>query len=1341
MTTTVLSSFASSYAVGLRHVHFNLRSSTPTTGLIHEGHGEWYVTRGGAIVSTLTAIGGLVFAAVLQDGDIVTARYIDRAGAAGADVTYTASVTGTASYVQHVSAAGNDANNGTTEGLAVLTFAQAWTNMMASLGSGQVGEIRCRRGDTFTSSAVQSFSGSSQRLVIVTAYGSGARPILRWPTNTNGISVGDWGSVHLRGVDMDGQDAGLGDSGSINYTRTTPNGPVNLLISDCVLRNWTWSIRLTGTNGENGSNWTDGRGDFVAIVDTTCTNAGSIHLFSSFAQRYTLLRDVTMGDTNGENNDNIWRVTRWKDHFLQRVTWTPGNNASLRNQAGPSLGATDIWGPGSWLNCTFNAPELSSQHFLSKWGFGRTAPDGTGEGFVTDVRLVGCRGNRVEFDFVGNTLTRVQLWNCQAHGGGFRLRPDAGALTPGTVTSIEFRDCAHVDDDGYQCFWFQSAPARYAAGSITITGFAHWVRTGTSQLFISTDGMTMAELIGKLAVSNRNHVGQQTTGTYNWAQATDQAWGLAFWQANSGGLDANSSLTSSVGTANFTNVGTTLSAVDLRRTSSTSFVNDVGLARVLRDSEGRIRSATTPDAGPFEFGAALPTPPATGGSSATRVRLKSTAATTFTGWVRINTDQTVAAAYGIKGGVQFVKGNATGRDTTAVDLYVTMAPGAAITLANLVPDTATPPDAVTPTPSFAGGTPSMVDPANGTSYVMTQVSTATDGQATVEEWKVRVGVWVVRMWTRWYPNEPWIHAEVVVTFSDPTYTAATAELELQRAWPGYVMTWGTGTTTIAGRTAASGDLIAAGTLFGDAQSRAFPVLWKFTNRLRGDGTADTASIAALEQWAITGHGIANLWRDGNPYLRPDAATYTATQKPGSLARLHNWTASPLGITARSENSGRQDDQVFVFGEAQEFPEATMVAYLEGFRWAARPCHHLETDGSFLNLAGHPQLRLWNSRPHPTQSPDRLGKTFLLPETDVPGQTLSSGWLGADWEHWFFNGLMAGARYTGSPALQWLMRAQATVYLFTKFPDVPTFGSFASVQSTRDLVWEPIIVVHLWENLTDRTLATTVRDRFYARCSSSGDIRDWITNAPFGDIWDVRFQPTSSTGSIPFAPGWIPWQQGPACWSMDYALRAFTPELNVFAADLLASALRVMNDCYNFEGGRWVEYERQELPPPDGLGRESRSGFFTVDWFPPCILYVLTQQPSNTTAQAIWAQMLNDTLTGADPARRRWLPPNSVAPSGGGNTGTANGAMQMGNVEAAGAGEVTVVALQANGAMLADDVGLESYGIRNANPLVSGEAEMGDMLLDCKCDLEKGETPQPGSAKKARNLQLNLGASL
>jgi hypothetical protein len=119
--------------------------------------------------------------------------------------------------------------------------------------------------------------------------------------------------------------------------------------------------------------------------------------------------------------------------------------------------------------------------------------------------------------------------------------------------------------------------------------------------------MTRAALATKVGSSDYNHYGAVGATTLNWTRTSGGTNGtLAQWRTDSGG-DANSSLTQNT-TFDLTAPGTAPAHLlaDIHLASGTGPLAGSGYPLALGvsiDADGYLRSATTPDAGPFEYGA------------------------------------------------------------------------------------------------------------------------------------------------------------------------------------------------------------------------------------------------------------------------------------------------------------------------------------------------------------------------------------------------------------------------------------------------------------------------------------------------------------------------------------------------------------------------------------------------------------------------------------------------------------------------------------------------------------------------------------------------------------------
>lgn len=595
------------------------------------------------------------------------------------------------------------------------------------------------------------------------------------------------------------------------------------------------------------------------------------------------------------------------------------------------------------------------------------------------------------------------------------------------------------------------------------------------------------------------------------------------------------------------------------------------------------------------------------------VRIENLAPTPFAGWKRVTVDQAPPHQFGRVGDTLFVVGRAVGIDTRVVDVRVSLPPGGKLTV-----DLA----AAAPAAWTLGGLPSSPTAwfggwASIAGTPLQIVSLAADGAGWLVHLRARPGVapmLVCDLWLVWYPDAPsWARGEVVVTCSNPSLPAMAATIPA-----GFNLTFGSAIVAVPG---GSGPLLAAGTVLADGQARALPVVFVWPSRLQN--VADFGSVIADAQLAVAGVGVSRLLANGNPTYPSSFVprAWASSLLPAALQRLHTWDPAVCGPAAASPQAGEQEDSVFVRGEAL-LPGgvgAELVAYLSALKFAQRPCHHREADGAQIDPARHPQLVLWDGRPHwhSGVSPDRLGKPSNLTVADA------NGWWGPDVEHAMFATLTAGARLTGSPALQQLLRQQALQYplQWTTRPGWSTSEPFAA----RAVGWEGILAVHLWRDLEDRGAAAAVRAHYGARVSM---VLVPKLGAAAHDIWDVRVDdPRLGAGRR-----WIPWQQALGAYGLDLAGEQFG--LHAARAVALRAARRVLDDAWRQVGGRWVCCPSGLIAEPSGtVGTFDES--FAHYGMPLAACTVLRHEPTNTKAKAILAQVR---ASATEPKHTRWLAP-------------------------------------------------------------------------------------------------------
>jgi hypothetical protein len=598
------------------------------------------------------------------------------------------------------------------------------------------------------------------------------------------------------------------------------------------------------------------------------------------------------------------------------------------------------------------------------------------------------------------------------------------------------------------------------------------------------------------------------------------------------------------------------------------------------------------------------------------VRIENLAPTPFVGWKRVTVDQAPPRQVGRVGDTLFVVGRAVGLDTRVVDLRVSLPPGGKLTV-----DLA----AAQPAAWSLGGLPASPTAFFGgwatvSGTPLQLVSLAADGAGWLVHMRARPTpaepMLCVDLWLVWYPDVPgWARGEVLVAASNPAVPAMAAVVP-----NGFTVGFGSAIVAVPG---GSGPLLAPGTVLADGQARAVPVTFVWPAKLQS--VADFGSVVADAQMGVVGVGIGKLLANGNPVYLPsfNARAWAAGLLPEAVRRLHTWEPAVCGPASASPSAGEQEDSVFTRGEAL-LPGgvgAELVAYLSALKLAARPIQHREADGSMLDGARHPQLVCWDGRPHwhTGVSPDRLGKPANL---DVAA---ANGFWGPDVEHAMFATLAAGARLTGSPACQQLLRQLAVLYplQWTTQPGWSTSEPFAA----RAVGWEGILAVHLWRELEDRGAAAAVRAHYAQRVASvlvpKLDVAQW-------SIWDVRVDdPRLGAGRR-----WIPWQQALGAYGLDLAGEQFG--LPAARAVALRAARRVLDDAWRQVGGRWVCCESGLLAEPGGAGGTFSEGFaFYGMPLAPCV--VLRHEPGNAKAKAILAQLRP---SANEPKHTRWIAPGA-----------------------------------------------------------------------------------------------------
>lgn len=598
--------------------------------------------------------------------------------------------------------------------------------------------------------------------------------------------------------------------------------------------------------------------------------------------------------------------------------------------------------------------------------------------------------------------------------------------------------------------------------------------------------------------------------------------------------------------------------------------------------------------------------------AAQRVVVTNLSALPFFGFHRVQCDVAPPHEAGqLEDGTMYVVGRQRGLDRHDVDVMVRLAPGEtrSIELSDFRAvkweRPALPPDlgAFFGGPLTLGGQPMAIAGflPNGAGYDV--------------ELHARQGSLLsVRAWLTWYPWMSWVApGEFVVCASNAAVpdmlTASTSQLRMQ---------FGDGITWVPGL-GINGLLCPVGTAFGDGQAQIKPCAFIWPRLITGslDG-----SIGAAQQWntafatadcAIVSCGIQRLLPDGNPILAPgfNAHAWAAGQVQEGFRRLHTWDVGTCGPNRTSGDTGEQEDQHFVGGECFQpgGVAASLVRYLAALKLGNRPCHHLELDGRQCDPLQHAACVTWDGRPHYSLgvSPDRLGKSgFALP--GVPfGPPHTNGWWGPDREHWLYNTVAAGARVTGSRALQWELEQQSRLILFGEtVPSMKPNWSTNGPGTARGVGWMGFLVEHLHNELDDRALAARVVQRWQQRVlqvivPSYGARED--------GVWDIRYDdPRLGPGAR-----WMPWQQSVGALGLLTACRAVGPVQGIELADRAAACL--MRDAWVYVGpGAGLTDAPQEpvrfLPPGVRL-EETKAADGTSEFN----LYEAMQQTLATDAPA------------------------------------------------------------------------------------------------------------------------------
>lgn len=612
MTTTSLTVVASIYGVGVRHADFSVRGSTPDVGAMNDrdAQGYWRVIRGGFIYKREHKILDYEWAG--ESGDQVMAQAWDRAGNAGDWETYTFSVVPNtaADFVAYVDTGGNDTTGDGSEGNPWATGAKAVTEAQAALTTNQVASLIFSDDQThnFSNSAIIGSDVTSCLIRCVRKGNGTARPVLKFPAGVIGFRAGKRGAFHVDGCDVDGGPHSSDVHPAFDLQRSggvaADQDPWNVLIKDCNVTNWgrglyvNWG--LTSVDRDTGCN------DFIGLQNVTFTGTRWFHVYGMHDTNRTFFRDVTFG-THTAFSNNPFRVFRVGRMYCEDVLFNTGDTGTMRLSV--TVGSNDY---DAMRECTFNRVRMIGTN--SGANSIALQPDAamSGSGIIRDVRFVDCHLTTAHYAIQADqggsnavNTSRIDYLECQSTGNSFLIVGGSGSVSH-THNSIRLRNCGttRMSYAGGSFLTLFGTAARYAADSLAVEGC--WMLWGAghndARVFISTS-IAVADLANIVAACDYNHLGKTDAQALGWIYAGGSV-SRATWNSTYG-FDGHSSATLNT-TFDLANDGTVPADADFRLTANTGPLAGTGVPLPLGvsiDADGYLRSATTPDAGAYEYGA------------------------------------------------------------------------------------------------------------------------------------------------------------------------------------------------------------------------------------------------------------------------------------------------------------------------------------------------------------------------------------------------------------------------------------------------------------------------------------------------------------------------------------------------------------------------------------------------------------------------------------------------------------------------------------------------------------------------------------------------------------------
>lgn len=541
MTTTTVTVHESTYDIGLRHVYFDGWASTSTVGEFwSDGWLEWHVFYPGSTTADESYQGTHAFSYVCDLPGTYTFKYraIDRGGNAGAWVETEVVVANisTADYVQYVdTAAGNNANAGTTSGSPVQTLAQAMTNLKANWTSGGTHVAYIKYGQNPQGNPLGEGGHTVVGRILFAPWGNpgDGAAVAR---NTFAAVVCGSGQVSYAFRDLTiefGDHGGFDLDGGI--TRTVPY--------DFILKNCTVTQTVSGFprnivvgqgNERSGTDRDNNVFSFVALDNVTIQAPDA--LFGIYGFSYgSLLHfvDVHIDGLKTDSTSHCIRVWNVRNLYARGCLWEAnaptGNDIRLATYAGAGL--ADATEKITFHNCTVTGGSVYSHE----------AEDDLY--YVRDVQVIGCQGMfsaTKGLGGFGGSWDADRIVNRNSYGHGSEYSFDLHA-TNGNCGSFLFEHCLRLRDEaGYSIFTFNRALARYT-GTIKLRNCVfHWEESGNPAAQILYQSVSLSDSdLDAILDSDRVAAVTVDADAITWASTTSGSSSLAAWQSSSG-QDANS---------------------------------------------------------------------------------------------------------------------------------------------------------------------------------------------------------------------------------------------------------------------------------------------------------------------------------------------------------------------------------------------------------------------------------------------------------------------------------------------------------------------------------------------------------------------------------------------------------------------------------------------------------------------------------------------------------------------------------------------------------------------------------------------------------------------------------